>query len=111
MTLKGVNRVRKEEWFVFIGEGARPTRANSALMEGGRVRREMVVSVERANLEIRRNFFVIRAANEWNTIPDNVKTQKSLNGFKNAYDACKKNNPIEGAARETIEQEPDPGLT
>ena len=78
---------------------------------GGRVRREMVVSVERANLEIRRNFFVIRAANEWNTIPDNVKTQKSLNGFKNAYDACKKNNPIEGAARETIEQEPDPGLT
>ena len=103
-TLKGVNKVQREEWFTMIGDDARPTRANTAVVEGESVRKEMVVVVERANLEIRRHFFTIRAANGWNKIPEKVKTQKSVNAFKNAYDAWRRNdNQNEGAVREASE--------
>ena len=46
-----------------------------------------MLEVERASLEVRRNFFHVRAAVEWNKLPEVVKTQKTLNGFKAAYDA------------------------
>ena len=46
---------------------------------------------EAARLEIRRNSFAVRAAKTWNSIPDEVKESKSINAFKNAYDAWKKN--------------------
>ena len=88
-TLKGINRVERDAWFRLIGEEARPTRSNTCVEGEGERRREMVVEVERANLEVRKNFFVIRAAKEWNRIPDSVKTRESVNAFKNAYDAWK----------------------
>ena len=56
-TLKGINRVEVEQWFRVKGEEARPTRANTTIGEEGEERREFVLEVERANLEIRRNFF------------------------------------------------------
>ena len=46
-----------------------------------------MLEVERASLEVRRNFFHVRAAAEWNKIPEAVKIQKTVNGFKAAYDA------------------------
>ena len=114
-TLRGVNKVRKEEWFSEIGDDARPTRANTAVVEGESVRKEMVVVVERANLELRRNFFSIRAANAWNKIPENVKTQKNVNAFKNAYDAWRQgkfqNEGVAKEASEASEQERDSELT
>ena len=42
--------------------------------------------VDTARLEVRRNFFSIRAAKAWNSIPEEVKTQSSVNAFKNAFD-------------------------
>ena len=54
--------------------------------EEGEVRREMVLVVERANLEIRKNLFAIRAGKDWNKLPEEVKNQTSINAFKNAYD-------------------------
>ena len=41
------------------------------------------------NLEIRKNFFTVRTISSWNAIPDNVKDQKTINLFKNAYDKWK----------------------
>ena len=33
---------------------------------------------------------MVRAAKTWNEIPDRVKGQRTINGFKNAYDAWKR---------------------
>ena len=41
---------------------------------------------EAARLEVRKNFYNVRAGKKWNDIPDKVKEQKSVNAFKNAYD-------------------------
>ena len=93
-TLNGFNHVDVAQWFKVVGEEARPTRANTTIGEEGEERRECVLEVERASLEIRRNFFHIRAAKEWNSIPDPVKKQKTVNGFKTAYDAWIRRLPI-----------------
>ena len=46
--------------------------------------------MESARLEVRKNFFNVRAAKAWNDIPQTVKEQTSVNAFKNAYDRWKK---------------------
>ena len=53
------------------------------------MKKEMVLEVEKARLEIRRNFFSIRAAKAWNKLPEAIKQQTSVNAFKNKYDAWK----------------------
>ena len=58
------------------------------------VKKESVLVVERARLEIRRNFFAIRAAKKWNDLPELVKTSTSINGFKNAYDRWRNSEPM-----------------
>ena len=50
-------------------------------------RKEHVLEIERSNLEVRRNFFVVRAARVWNKIPERVKQATTSDGFKNAYDS------------------------
>ena len=74
-TLNGFNQVTKEKWFDIEREDAR---------------RVHVLRTEKARLEIRRNFFNVRVAIAWSEIPDHVKSQTSINGFKNAYNALAK---------------------
>ena len=88
-TLNGFNRVEKSQWFEIESEEQRPTRRNLVIDEEGERRRVNVLKVEAARLEIRKNFFNIRAANVWNAIPDEVREKKTVNGFKNAYDKWK----------------------
>ena len=71
-------------------EDSRPTRRNTKITDGKEQRRANVLKEETARLEIRRNFFNVRAVKTWNLIPDDVKEKKSVNAFKNAYDAWKK---------------------
>ena len=85
-TLKGVNNVTKEDWFDVVTEAARPTRSNTEVTEEGERRRENVLKIEKARLEIRKNWFNARAAREWNEIPENVRNANSKNAFKTAYD-------------------------
>ena len=54
--------------------------------DGTVVKKESVLVIERARLEIRRNSFPIRAAETWNELPETVKKSTSINGFKTAYD-------------------------
>ena len=54
-----------------------------------------MLKVEAAKLEVRKNFFNVRAANVWNAIPDEVRGKKTVNGFKNAYDKWKGTTPTE----------------
>ena len=88
-TLRHINNIEENRWFRRVREEARPLRSNTVVDNGEEVRREDVLETERANLELRRNFFVVRAAKAWNELPDRVKTQRTVNGFKNAYDAWK----------------------
>ena len=85
-TINGFNRVDKDKWFQFEKETARPTRSNTAVTNEGERRRLNVIRGESARLEVRKNFYNVRAGKKWNEIPDNVKEQKSVNAFKNAYD-------------------------
>ena len=92
-TLKGINNVEKEGWFVVVSDPARATRANTEVTAEGERRRENVLKEESARLEIRRNWFNVRAAREWNDIPEVVRTVKTKNAFKTAYDKWKTQNP------------------
>ena len=101
-TLAHINKVDATKWFRVIGEEARPLRSNTDVEDGEERRKENVLEVERTKLEIRKNFFVVRAAKTWNEIPDTVKAARTVNGFKNAYDAWRQkqpeNNNTQGAA-------------
>ena len=90
-TLKGFNRVEKEKWFQREEENRRPTRQNAEATDEGVRKKENVLQTEAARLEIRRNFFNVRATKTWNAIPEVVKNQTSVNAFKNAYDRWKSN--------------------
>ena len=41
---------------------------------------------EKAQKELRRNFFTIRVVQAWNKLPESVKAAESVNAFKNLYD-------------------------
>ena len=60
------------------------------MTEEGEIRRENVLVEEAARLEVRRNFFTLRASKQWNEIPDKVRNQSSINAFKTAYDRWKR---------------------
>ena len=92
-TLNEFNNVDKNQWFDIETEEKRPTRQNLVITAEGERRKNNVLRVETARLEIRKNFFNIRAANVWNNIPDEVREKKTVNGFKAAYDGWKSGNP------------------
>ena len=84
--MKGFNRVEKNPWFRFQTGEERSTRANTAV-EGKDERRKVDVMVkEKANLEVRRNFYTMRAKRLWSRVPKWVEQVKSVNAFKNAHD-------------------------
>ena len=85
-TIKGFNRVDKDKWFSFQTGDERPTRANTAVEGEEERRKSHVMKKERAKLEVRRNFFTVRAERIWNKLPEWVKQTESVNAFKNAYD-------------------------
>ena len=103
-TMRGINKVVREDWFDVREEQeqTQATRSNTMVVAGEAVRRKEVVRLERANLEIRRHSFTVRAGSKWNELPELVKEQKSVNAFKNQYDKWKKKNQI----REEIEATP-----
>ena len=57
-----------------------------ARIENGIERRRQVLRIPGSRLEVRRNFFTVRAASEWNDIPDKVKEAESIASFKRKLD-------------------------
>ena len=43
------------------------------------------VRVRHGRLDVRRNFFSVRVAGLWNSIPGHIKDLKTVAGFKTAY--------------------------
>ena len=74
--------VQPSTWFspLTSRDGAASTRATSGHLN--LARRE-------ASSEVRKNQFSVRVVPMWNSLPDQVKSQETLNHFKNAYDNIK----------------------
>ena len=49
----------------------------------------MPLSLPHAKLDLRQNFFSVRAAKQWNDLPSSVRISVSVNNFKNSYDKHK----------------------
>ena len=94
-SLKGFNRVDKNEWFEISGPDARATRRTTSVSNEGEVRRTDSLYRQIFNREIRKNVFTIRTVPGWNALPDWVRDQKTVNGFKNAYDRWRLEQPEE----------------
>ena len=91
-TLNGFNRVDKDNWFHFRDPATtRATRSTVSISDEGEEQRQNVLFRENVRLDVRKNFFTVRVVQEWNSLPDIVKGQKSINAFKNQYDAWKRN--------------------
>ena len=93
-TLHGFNRVDRNSWFDIRDKPEQPltrnTRANTTVTNNKENRRRHVLYKPPARGEIRNNFFTVRVIRQWNDLPDEVKNQKTVNGFKTAYDRWKK---------------------
>ena len=88
-TLKGLNGIDKVKWYEIESESSRATRRNTEIMDVGKRRKSELLIIDTARLKIRKNFFSIRAAQTWNDILEEVKEQKTVNAFKNAYNSWK----------------------
>ena len=104
--LKGFSNVSPENWFQIVSDGTRPTRSTTVIEGGEVVKKDSVLVIDRARLEIRRNFFTIRAAKIWNELPEKVKNSTSINGFKTAYDKWKKNTIVDEEESDTASFDP-----
>ena len=80
--------VEASTWFTPLvnRDGAASTRATSGFLNLDR---------REARSDMRQNQFSIRVIPKWNELPDEVKNQTTLNGFKNNYDdyKCKLTKP------------------
>ena len=88
-TIRGINTVNKDTWFSIQSEerkSARPTRANTVIENGEEKMKADVLIKERSRLEIRKNFYTSRVVKVWNCLPEEVKGQKTVDGFKRVVD-------------------------
>ena len=84
--IRGFSNVKRDTWLKFVQE-ARSTRSNTAIGQDGEERRSEAIERQRARLDIRANCFRLRVGKQWNDLPEEVKSAKSVYAFKNAYDA------------------------
>ena len=90
-TMKGFNKVDKNEWFNLSDpETARATRSTVSISEDGPEQRNDVIIKGHVRLDARKHFFTELAARDWNSLPDSVRKQKTVNAFKNQYDSWRK---------------------
>ena len=89
--LTGNSGFRGENWFQRADTNAHSTRAASDKTR---------VKVPNARLEIRRNFYTVRAATEWNSLPTTVRESRTPYQFKMAIKRHYKGGFVGGAGRQ-----------
>ena len=62
-------------WFEKASDSVRPTRSSTDPLN---------VKVNNGRLEVRRNFFSVRVAGQWNSVPSHLKQLRSAHHFKKA---------------------------
>ena len=70
--------VDPQTWFKMASESDRHTRQSSNPWN---------LSTGTGNNDVRLNFFSIRVVEQWNSLPDSVKSAETMNSFKNSYDS------------------------
>ena len=76
--VNGIGGIELNTWFVAAQEGGRATRATADSLN---------VKIKSGRLELRRNFFSVRASGLWNEVPAQIKRALSTEAFKRAYKA------------------------
>ena len=75
--LRGFLDVDKESLFTINNSDQPKTRQQHSFMP---------LSIPRANLDLRKHFFSLRAARIWNSLPSDIRESNTVNIFKNSYD-------------------------
>ena len=85
--LKGFYKVNRDAWFHRADQRVtRETRSSVTVEDGETKQNTEVLYKPPANHDIRNNFFTVRIVRSWNELPEEVKSQKTVNGFKTALD-------------------------
>ena len=89
-TMTGINKVNKNEWFEIVEGDGRATRGNTVVEDGRVEKKSNIICKKTVRMDIRKNFFTHRVVNGWNGLPEKIRSQRSLNAFKNELDAWMK---------------------
>ena len=85
--LKGFYKVDKDVWFRRIDQRTtRETRSSVTVEDGTATQKTDILYKPQVSHDIRKNFFTIRVVRQWNALPESVRSQKTVNGFKTALD-------------------------
>ena len=82
--LKGIEDVDKSSWFTMANEGAQQ---NNLLCNTRDSEDQLKVIKPRWKHDQRKHWFSVRVCDSWNSLPYSIRDAKSLNSFKNSYDA------------------------
>ena len=90
-TINGFNNVDKSSWFEIADpvQSRQNTRSTSAIDDDGEEVNRSSLLRERARTDLRNQSYRFRTARSWSLVPDAIRNSKTVNGFKNAYDAWK----------------------
>ena len=69
-------------WSEKASDSVRPTRTSTDPLN---------VKLNNGRLEVRRNFFSVRVAGQWNSVPSHLKQLRSAHHFKKAYRQFREN--------------------
>ena len=69
--------------------GRSSTRSTVSVTNNEQTERTDVLFMEHVRVDSRKQFISVRVISMWNEIPDVIKTQKTVNAFKNRYDEWK----------------------
>ena len=78
-TVHGLNKMDKNNFFEFVSESGR---VNTRLAGDS-----LNLVTQRANTEVRKNFWSLRVVGPWNRLPAAIKRAKNTETFKSLYDA------------------------
>ena len=59
------------------------------IVDGAETKKTEILYKKPATNEIRNNFYTVRVTRYWNELPEEVKSSKTINLLKTAYDAWK----------------------
>jgi hypothetical protein len=82
--LTGKDNVRSECWFRMAAAGAIRTRQAAGVMN---------ILKPRSRLEVRGNFFSVRVADSWNSVPESIKMSRTIGQFKRQYKKYRSSRP------------------
>ena len=90
-TLNGFNNVIMSDWFDIPepNPARQSTRSTTSIGTDGNESNRTILLRERPRTEQRNQSYRIKTARAWNLLPDNVRNSRSVNAFKNLYDAWK----------------------